>query len=562
MKFTACIRRVAPLIIYLAVSAASFADDLSKAEVKSLQQNLNKIGLNVGTADGIAGKRTKAAIHQLNIDHTGIPNSNINKEVLELSKQIAANRFDPPQPPAKNSIFGWERDDVHIDLSQHRNPCLPEKNCEPTDVLLAALDLDLDGDKDLVYGTYYFFGGENVRSGKPLILLQNDGRGRFSEFSTGPELDLAHVREALVADFDGDGHDDLFLLDHGMDAKPFPGAQNLLVLARAGGPIDVTAQNMPSREDFSHGGAAGDLDGDGDTDILVIANESQVVSHNSYILENDGTGKFSVNDRPDYIDFSLLDIRSRGRDYGLNNTAKIADFDLDGNLDIAWLASGDSPKIAATKPGARYTHITFGNSAHQYLSENTVELPLKRWGHKTFVTDLKHVDFDGDGDLDLLATSNTRHNFNPWRGAYIDLIENMGERKYKNMTHKHLFSQGYPDLEDKMWNHWIYPVDFDLDGSIDFAVLSLDPLQKKRGSLEGTTVKIAVQTKDARFLPLSSSGISSKEYTLRRIMPVDVDGDGDFDLVGSRLLRSFDYEGDDLVFTGFIVQVVENLTVK
>lgn len=541
---------------------ASFAEDLTKSDIKLLQQNLNQIGFSVGAADGIPGRRTISAIKQLNFNYAGLDDASVTEDVLNLSNMIIANRSNEPQAPVENTIFTWERDAIRIDLSKHRNPCKPENRCEPMSIPLAALDFDLDGDNDLVYGTYYFVNGKNVRSGKPLILLENDGHGRFSELAGKVELDLVHVREALVADFDGDGFDDLFLLDHGMDARPFPGAQNALILSRPNGPVDVTEQSLPSRADFSHGGAAGDLDGDGDIDILVIANESQVVKHNSYVLENDGNGSFSINDRPDYIDFGLLDIRSRGNDYSLNNSAKIVDFDQDGSLDIAWLASGDGAKTAAQKSGAQFTHITYGDGSYRYLSTNTFDLPLARWGHNTFVTDLKHVDFDGDGDLDLIATSNTRKGLGPWRGAYLDVLENIGQRVYRNVTHKHVFSQGYPNLEDKMWNHWVYPIDFNNDGAVDVAVMSLDPLQKKRGSLEETTVKIAMQGDNEVLLPLSNSGISSKEYTLRKLLPTDVDGDGDIDLVGSRLLKSFEYKSDDPVFVGFILQVVTNRTIN
>lgn len=547
------------LIAFAFLCSATFAFGLNRSEIKKFQSVLNELGYDVGTPDGIPGRKTASALAQFRTDFGADGSIEIDQSDIELAREVKRSRFDKPTRFQQARLFKDERDNVSVDLSKHRNPCDPRQGCEPMDFLVAAMDIDADGDIDLVYGSYFTYHGKEVESGKPLIFLTNDGDGNFEQASFGLNIDLVHVRDALISDFNGDGYDDLFILDHGMDARPFPGAQNILLFMGPGGPTNVTETNLPNRIDFSHGGAVGDLDADGDQDILIIANVSQVLKHNSYVLENNGNGVFSINDKPDYIDFSLLDINSKGRDYSNLATAKIKDFDGDGHIDIAWLTAGEDDKLAKSKSGSKLTHITFNNGNNEYLSEYTIDLPLKRWGYRTFVTDLRQIDIDADGDLDLIATSNTREKKKYWRGSFIDVIRNDGERKFSNVTHEHMFSQGYENPDQQMWNHWVFIEDFNLDGRTDISVFSLDPVLTDYADWTKTPVKLALQNEKSEFVPMDPTWIVAGDYTMRRMRPVDIDSDGDVDLVGSRLLRQ-DTDAEPRSFVGFVVQIVENRT--
>jgi VCBS repeat protein/putative peptidoglycan binding protein len=528
---------------------------LSRDEVRQLQQNLNDLGFDVGRPDGIAGRKTNAALTALYWNYSSDAEFEVDQAAVTLSSGILSSRFAPPPKSVGGLQFSSPGNVVSVDMSQARIPCVPP-GCEPMDFVLGPLDLNADGYLDIVMANYYFVNGKATNDPKPVIFLINDGAGRFSVGDVGFELNLVHPREVAIADFNGDGRDDMFIFDAGMDAPPFPGGQNVLILTAGDGVINATDTHLPARVDFSHGGAPGDLDGDGDLDILVITNQSQVVNHDSYVLENDGSGRFSINDHPDYISSSLLSIRSRGADYGLNNSARIFDVDGDGYLDIAWLVSGDDDRTAARKTGAQFSHITYNDGQNRYLNTNTIDLPLARWGFRTFVTDLKQVDIDGDGDLDLLSTSNTRDGFGPWRGAFVDVLENLGGRRFINATHKYMFDQGYTDPEKRMWNHWVFTTDLNLDQRTDFVVFSLDPLVKDSGGRD-TTVKIGLLNADRRYDPVYGSDATYQGYAMRRMIVFDVDNDGDEDLVGTSLLQGDDIDGE-LSFIGFRLQVMEN----
>lgn len=556
------------LILALApVSGLAQGDGgLSRAEIMLLQENLNTIGIDVGGADGVPGRRTEAGLARLAAWFSRDGTAGLDAATLELSREIAASRTQLPELSTPAFWFAAEKDVATIDLREAHIPCIPPR-CEMMDFPLAHLDIDNDGFEDLLIAVYYFIDGVPSGNTQPFLFLRNDGEGGFQEHDPGFTVDVVHPREALVEDFNGDGRDDVFVLDHGRDANPFPGAQSRLLLSSDSGIFDATATHLPAREDFSHGGAAGDLDGDGDLDILVITNQSRAVSHDSYVLENDGTGKFVINDSPGYISSSLLSIRSRGRDFGLNNSAEIADVDGDGHVDIIWLASGDAPSVAASKSGAQFSHVTFSNGQNNYLSENTFDLPLARWGHRTFVADIALLDFDEDGDFDLVATSNTRKpNNGDWAGVFVDLLENTGDRRFVNVTHNRFFRQGYPDADILDWNHWVTVADINLDDRPDLVFYNLDPLVKD-GLFEpayayDTAVKLASMTQfGSRFMPVAGLDATKLGYTMRRMLVLDVDNDGDLDLVGTKLLQGPDI-GGEMSFVGFTLQVKENFAVQ
>ncbi|HVH38123.1 MAG TPA: VCBS repeat-containing protein, partial [Sphingomicrobium sp.] len=135
----------------------------------------------------------------------------------------------------------------------------------------AMLDVDGDGDQDVVLAR---FGPPAEFAGIPIQVLLNNGSGGFTDgtstiFPSGAPVTF-HPRGIAIADYNGDGRPDLFIADHGWDDIPYPGAQNTLLLSSgAHGFVDGT-DRLPQLSDYSHSTTAGDIDGDGDIDILVM----------------------------------------------------------------------------------------------------------------------------------------------------------------------------------------------------------------------------------------------------------------------------------------------------
>ena len=96
-----------------------------------------------------------------------------------------------------------------------------------------------------------------------------------------------HPRQALVADFNGDGKPDIFLACTGYDAPPFPGEKSQVVMSGPSGKYVV--QDANSAAAYWHGAAAADMNGDGKIDVVIAT------GHRPSIYLNDGAGHFTLD---------------------------------------------------------------------------------------------------------------------------------------------------------------------------------------------------------------------------------------------------------------------------
>ena len=87
---------------------------------------------------------------------------------------------------------------------------------------------------------------------------------------------------------------DFFIADHGYDAPPFPGWNNQLLLWTSEGYTDASDRLPDDTTGFTHNAAVGDVDGDGDIDVLVANNGGDFIP-GPYFLLNDGAANFTSN---------------------------------------------------------------------------------------------------------------------------------------------------------------------------------------------------------------------------------------------------------------------------
>jgi len=172
----------------------------------------------------------------------------------------------------------------------------------PVNVAISALatfitsgDLDADGDPDLVTA--------NEIMGSLSVLL-NDGAGAFSETAT---LDVGgRPQTVTIADLDGDGLADLVTANGESD--------NISILMNTGGGTFAAAVNV-AVGDAPRAVVAVDLDGDGDADLAVAGEGGFIdpVPDEVSLLINAGTGAFAagatlaVGDNPHAIAAGDLD---------------------------------------------------------------------------------------------------------------------------------------------------------------------------------------------------------------------------------------------------------------
>ncbi len=170
------------------------------------------------------------------------------------------------------------------------------------------VDLNGDGRDDVVFSTALT---EEVDGLTELRILLADGNGGFVDATSslivgGIPQTLRGFRQILPADLNGDERLDLFLETHGAEpqcpeSQPNPtcwtgGVNALLLQNDQGQMVNVTADNLPPLQDFSHGSVLVDYDGDGDLDIFVnnLGGSPLYNPNFAYLLQNDGSGAFTV----------------------------------------------------------------------------------------------------------------------------------------------------------------------------------------------------------------------------------------------------------------------------
>jgi PKD repeat protein len=270
---------------------------------------------------------------------------------------------------------------------------------------LSTMDFDHDGFMDLLVETVE--GGS--LSSLPYRALRNDGTGHFQDVSLGAFLPSAPspfgVSDPIVADFDADGIEDLFLPDYGLDWTPETPGQALLLAGTASGHLtDVTATHLPQVLNKPHDAAAGDLRGLGVPDIFIgnIGVPPTFAGHGSELYLNDGHGYFTS-------DVSLIPPEARGYYTG----SQFLDADGDGNLDL-WLGSGE--------PASFPDKLLVNKGGGDLVVAPAWALPPIR-GYDRWMSLYAHsADLDGDGSPDLAFDSIL--NYDNWTHLFRVLLNN------------------------------------------------------------------------------------------------------------------------------------------
>jgi hypothetical protein len=181
-------------------------------------------------------------------------------------------------------------------------------------------DVDKDGDLDAI-----------ALSGNSFAVLKNDGQATFGEpafFDNSFVEDASgDTRSMVTADFDGDG--DLDVVLGSLGAEDDDRVVSFHTNDGLGSFSFESKLATHADADFVDALAAGDLDGDNDTDLIVVARGANGVNGQIlYLLNTDGQGTFSA---PQVLTTEFAEPRA----------AHVADVDGDGDMDIIGSSSFD-----------------------------------------------------------------------------------------------------------------------------------------------------------------------------------------------------------------------------
>jgi hypothetical protein len=257
----------------------------------------------------------------------------------------------------------------------------------------AVIDFDNDGLKDLLLPPGYY----NAFPELPVIALRQTSGGFVNVtaqlFPSGaPTTGLA--RAPLVADFNGDGREDYFTADTGLEVRDsagnFPLSQNRLFLSSAAG--SYSASLVPTHA-FNHGSCMGDINRDGRIDIVV----TPLSPPKTYGLMNSANG--FVFDRtmmpPELLNYTLP------KDFNPSSCG-IGDVNADGWPDLVASAYGDG--VASGHPDAPFptgTRIFLNDKSGKFMpaAHQLPRPPGSDWGS----TSIQLADFDANGLTDVLV---------------------------------------------------------------------------------------------------------------------------------------------------------------
>ncbi|HVN37584.1 MAG TPA: FG-GAP-like repeat-containing protein [Myxococcota bacterium] len=373
----------------------------------------------------------------------------------------------------------------------------------------ALVDLDGDGDLDLVsgerYGRFLYF--ENTGSPTAPAFVQRTGTA--NPFNG---LDAGDISAPAFADLDGDGDFDMmsgnlagtFVYYKNVGTATAPAFQLQTGTNRPLGDIDVGSYSVPR---FA------DLDGDGDLD-LVVGNRDATFGALRY-FENLG-----FPTQPAFGNGELLSIANPLADTNLGPYANafpaFGDFDGDGDFDLVVGNSSNS------------LHY-FKNLRGQLLVARTgTANPLNGFSAGAYHAAPAFGDLDGDGDVDMISGNvsgtftyfqNTGNVLNP-----AAFVQRTGTANPLNGLTVGVSS--VPTLGD-----------IDGDGDLDLiAGEGLGTFLYFQNT--GTKLAPAFVQRTGTANPMNGVDVGTQAAPFL----VDVDGDGDLDLIAGR------YTGDILYF--------------
>ncbi len=261
---------------------------------------------------------------------------------------------------------------------------------QPTGTGASFGDYDLDGDLDLAIASWFYGEGGNA-------LFRNNGDGTFENVTSllpfqGNRAPMGYT--PLFADMDGDRYPELLWAGDYFTSR---------YLRNDGGRgfTDITAQSQTGLDANGMGATAADLDNDGRLDWFVTS-----VSTRFAIEKAPGTGNFLYRNQGDHL-YESVGASAGVEEGGWGWGAVAVDLDHDGWLDLVQTNGWEGHNSRGDAEWQSETTRVFRNltaaSAALAFADVAEQAGLV---HREQGRGLVHLDYDNDGDQDLVIFNN------------------------------------------------------------------------------------------------------------------------------------------------------------
>ena len=443
-------------VVMTCASGAALAQDTA-----AVQSALSILGYDAGPADGVWGGKTRTALQAFYADTGGQFSGRLGRDDhtallgalrqrIEAEAEADSEKASPIYPSLDFSpgIEVWFPSQYAFADGASR----PARRDFPFAVIQPYVH-DFDGDScddilvqfmDSHAHPYLIRGGSEAGEG--------DFVAELAEYIPKSRS----IRNAALRDIDGNGSADFvgFTAPHGLEGRGYVPRPDPEIVIPQGGDAWATTHST-----YSHGGLVGDVNGDGIVDIFPIEEDGTKPRH---AILGDGKGGFSERFRVtalsgDFIfDAQSADLNGDGVDDFVAITS--LDYSRAGAVPPSRAGENGTLAIALGEPGKSINELEFvrlGTHAMDDLHWTAYRLQAAYGeagdvgysgsGVYSAPSNVDLIDFDGDGDLDILVgyfvSTNSSWKTSGFRlfrndnGQFSDVTDEVAPHQPANLFH-------------------------------------------------------------------------------------------------------------------------------
>ena len=234
--------------------------------------------------------------------------------------------------------------------------------------------------------------------------------------------------------------------------------------------FNLTQYELPFTPFDFHDGTSGDIDNDGDIDLIKIRVGQYAQDVNQYYP------KVLLNNNGAFQEEYLLENHQEFKELFLGGfnvgSYKLADLNSDGNLDLVLAKNIGTLNHSQHLEGQDFFYynddllVLWGNGSGKFNTNNSTLIEDSNYRNEhQIVLSFTFTDFDSDGDIDIISSS-TFNTPNYYNGFALNLFRNNGDKSFTDTTQQHFDeSYDYGSFFYEMYS--IYSVDVDKDGDYD-----------------------------------------------------------------------------------------------